>query len=30
MAGGGSAGNLHATVERDDEGFRLPHGSGCC
>jgi carbon starvation protein len=30
MAGGGSAGNLRATVKRDDEGFRLPHGTGCC
>jgi carbon starvation protein len=30
MAGGGSAGNLHATVKRDDDGFPLPHGSGCC
>jgi carbon starvation protein len=30
MAGGGSAGNLHATVTQDDAGFRLPHGTGCC
>ena len=30
MAGGGSAGNPHPTVERDEEGFRLPHGTGCC
>jgi carbon starvation protein len=30
MAGGGSAGNLHATVARDEDGFRLPHGTGCC
>ena len=30
MAGGGSAGNLRATVKQDDEGFRLPHGTGCC
>jgi carbon starvation protein len=30
MAGGGSGGNLRATVERDGDGFRLPHGTGCC
>jgi carbon starvation protein len=30
MAGGGSGGNLHATVKQDDDGFRLPHGTGCC
>jgi carbon starvation protein len=30
MAGGGSAGKLRATVERDGDGFRLPHGTGCC
>src|SRR6476646_6602318 len=30
MAGGGSAGNLHATVSQDGDGFRLPHGTGCC
>ena len=30
MAGGGSAGNLHATVKPDDDGFRLPNGAGCC
>ena len=30
MAGGGSAGNLHATVKPDDDGFRLPNGTGCC
>jgi carbon starvation protein len=31
MAGGGSAGKLHATVTQDDGGgFRLPHGTGCC
>jgi carbon starvation protein len=30
MAGGGSAGNLHPTLRRDDEGFRLPNGTGCC
>jgi carbon starvation protein len=30
MAGGGSGGNLHPTVTRDDHGFRLPHGTGCC
>jgi carbon starvation protein len=30
MAGGGSAGNLHPTVRPDDEGFRLPNGTGCC
>jgi carbon starvation protein len=30
MAGGGSAGNLHATVTQDERGFHLPHGTGCC
>lgn len=30
MAGGGSGGNLRATVKQDDESFRLPHGTGCC
>jgi carbon starvation protein len=30
MAGGGSTGNLHTTVTVDDDGFRLPHGTGCC
>ena len=30
MAGGGAAGNLHPTLRRDDEGFRLPNGTGCC
>jgi len=30
MAGGGSSGNLRATVTQDEEGFRLPHGTGCC
>lgn len=30
MAGGGSSGNLRATVAQDEEGFRLPSGTGCC
>lgn len=30
MAGGGSAGNLRPTVAPNDDGFRLPHGTGCC
>jgi carbon starvation protein len=30
LAGGGSAGNLRATVKQDAECFRLPHGTGCC
>ena len=30
MAGGSSSGNLHATVTQDDDGFRLPNGTGCC
>jgi carbon starvation protein len=30
MAGGGSAGNLRATIEQDGDGFKLPHGTGCC
>jgi carbon starvation protein len=30
MAGGGSPGNLHPTVMHDQEGFRLPQGTGCC
>ncbi len=30
MAGGGSPGNLRATVTQDEDGFRLPNGTGCC
>ena len=30
MAGGGSGGNMHPTVTLDGDGFRLPHGTGCC
>jgi len=30
MAGGSSSGNLRATVTQNDDGFRLPSGTGCC
>ncbi|HET7909849.1 MAG TPA: carbon starvation CstA family protein [Nitrospira sp.] len=30
IAGGGSAGNLRATVTPNDDGFHVPHGTGCC
>ena len=30
MAGGGSGGRMQTTVKRDDDGFRLPPGTGCC
>jgi len=30
MAGGGSGGRMQTTVTRDDDGFRLPPGTGCC
>jgi carbon starvation protein len=30
IAGGGSAGRMQTAVKQDDDGFHLPHGTGCC
>jgi carbon starvation protein len=30
MAGGGSGGRMQTAVKQDDDGFRLPPGTGCC
>jgi carbon starvation protein len=31
LAGGGSAGRLQTAIHKHDEdGFKLPHGGGCC
>jgi carbon starvation protein len=30
VTGGGSPGSLHAIIKQEDDGFRLPNGTGCC